>query len=439
MNLDNKIDVIVVGAGPSGIACAVTAARAGHKVLVIEKAANFGVKNMFGGAVYLESIKKLFPESYMQAPYERFIVNHNYTILNDENALNVSYKNNTEKIPSAAIVTRFAFDSWLAECARNEGVFFALNTLVVDLITENNKIIGVKTERENVYASVVVLAEGFNSLLANKAGIKEKIKPKSAILAVKEVLRFSTAEIEKRFHLKDKEGALFEFIGGLHNENDPDIPMGMGFLYTYKNAVSIGVGVSMESLSENKIKPYEYLNRLKNNEFIKPLIEGGELVEYSAHSIPEGGYNELPELYKDGLLLVGDCANLVDSIHFEGTNLAIESGILAGETIDNAIKNNDFSKNSLKEYKKKLYNSFVVKDLKTYKSVIQTLLKRRKSVFSFYPKKIDEFFTLFTRTENRGKKQGYQKFIISFFKDRSLKELISDVISFVKCIFEAII
>lgn len=102
----------------------------------------------------------------------------------------------------------------------------------------------------------------------------------------------------------------------------------------------------METLQKNKVKPYEYLNRLKNNEFVKNLIDGGELVEYSAHSIPEGGYNELPEIFGDGYLIVGDAANLVDSVHFEGTNLAIKSGIVAGETIIEAYKRKISQKNS---------------------------------------------------------------------------------------------
>ena len=147
----------------------------------------------------------------------------------------------------------------------------------------------------------------------------------------------------------------------------------------------------------------------------------------------------MPELYGNGYLIVGDAANLVDSIHFEGTNLAIKSGIIAAETIIEAHKKKNFTKKILKNYKKKLSETFVIKDLKTYKNVIPTLLKRKDSIFSYYPKKIDEFFRLWTAADNKGKKQGYRKFFLSFFKERNLKELFSDVISFVKCAIEAII
>ncbi len=429
-----NIDVIVIGAGPAGIASAITIARAGNKVLVMEKSSHFGIKNMYGGAIYLNSVQELVKN--VDIPYDRVNVSHNYVILNDENSINVSYKNKNSK--TSATITRFNFDTYLSEIAKKEGVFFAKNTLVVDLIKENNAIKGVKTEYEEIRAKAVILAEGFNSILAVKYGFKKKIEPKSAILGVKEVISLPKEIINKRFNLEDKEGAIYQFFGGLHKENE-EIPMGMGFLYTYKNFVTVGAGISMESLKSGKIPPYVYLERLKKHPFVSDLIKDGEILEYQAHSIPEGGYNELPKLYDNGILLVGDCANLVDSPHFEGTNLAIKSGILAGNTINLAIKKNDFSKKTLKKYKKDMYKSFVIQDLKTYRNLIKTLILKKEFAFSYLPKKADEFFEMFTSTKDKGKKLGYRKFISSLFADRCPFKSMCDVISFVKCVFEAVI
>ena len=257
MDKKTKFDVIVVGAGPAGIACAITVARKNRKVLVIERASVIGTKNMFGGEVYLESIKELFPDAYENLPYERFTVQNNYVVLNNKASTVISY--NKERKDSATI-TRASFDSFVAENAKKEGVYFALNTLCTDIIKKDGKAIGVKTENEEIYSKTVVIAEGFNSILAEKIGLKKKTNPKSAILGVKEVIKLDRELINQRFNLKNDEGAMFQIFGGL-DDNNP--PFGMGFLYTFTNFITIGLGISMKDLTEGKITPYEYLDKLK--------------------------------------------------------------------------------------------------------------------------------------------------------------------------------
>lgn len=107
---------------------------------------------------------------------------------------------------------------------------------------------------------------------------------------------------------------------------------GMGIVYTNKDSVAVGIGVSLEDLKTRKVKPYELLDAVKKHPFVAELIEGGELLEYSAHLIPEGGYKAVPKLYTDGAMVAGDAAGLVNNVHFEGTNLAMISGKLAAQT-----------------------------------------------------------------------------------------------------------
>ncbi len=434
MNKTSDIDVIIVGAGPSGISCAIELARKKRKVLVIEKASDFGVKNMYGGEVYINSIKELLPETFENLPYERLITKHNYVILNGENSISISYDNQKG---TSATITRYEFDTFLAREAQKLGVYFAPNTLCVDLIKEGDCVRGVKTEKEEIYAKIVVLAEGFNSILSEKIGLKKKVSPKSAILGLKETIKLDFNTINGRFNLDSTNGAMFQFFGGLEDENKTP-PFGLGFLYTYKNFVTVGVGVSMETLKNGRKKPYEYLEKLKNHPFVSKLIQGGEVVEYSAHSIPEGGYLELPKLYGCGVLMVGDCANLVDAPHFEGTNLAIKSGIVAAGACDYALSRGDFSASVLKKYKKDLFKTYVIQDLKTYKSLFKTLYERRKTVFSYLPKKADEFFEFWTSANGVPKRQGYRNFFFSLIFKRPLKETLFDIISFAKCLWEVI-
>ncbi|GAB6932614.1 hypothetical protein JCM14719A_09670 [Calditerricola satsumensis] len=143
--------------------------------------------------------------------------------------------------------------------------------------------------------------------------------------------------------------------------------LGTAFLYTNKDTVSIGVGTLLSGLIKHKIRPYELLEYVKNHSMVRPYIQGGEPVEYLAHLIPEGGYRSMPKIVGNGVLVVGDAAQLVNAIHREGSNLAMTSGRLAAETILLAREVGDFSENTLDHYRVKLMESFVGQDLKKYK------------------------------------------------------------------------
>ncbi|HEM55798.1 MAG TPA: FAD-dependent oxidoreductase, partial [Thermodesulfobium narugense] len=176
------------------------------------------------------------------------------------------------------------------------------------------------------------------------------------------------------------EGVAIEITGPYFKEM-----RAMGFVYTNRNSLSIGIGAVIEDLVRLKINPNDLLETLKGHPAIKPLISGSETKEYMAHMIPEGGYYSMPKLYYDGFMVVGDAAMLVNSIHREGANLAIESGKFAAKTYIEARKIGDFSQRTLSAYQKKLEESFVLKDLKTYRN-LPKLLEEKKYLISKYPK-----------------------------------------------------
>lgn len=424
--MKNKTDVIVVGGGPAGISAAVTIARAGKQVVLIERGSFSGSKNVFGGAIYAQPTKEIFPNFETSAPIERKTVEHKYIMCTEEESVGASYTSKKEEAVSYSII-RAKFDRWMAQQAQKEGVVLATETLVKELIVKENKVIGVKTELEEYFADIIILADGVNSLLAKQIGLRKEIKPKDVALGVKEVIKLGKEKIEERFNLEDGEGAIYEIFGG---------PMlgilGLGYLYTNKETVSIGLGISLDELAKNKLKPYEVLDQLKAHPTFKSLLKDGELVEYSAHLIPEGGYKKLPKLYSDGVLVVGDSAMLVNNLHWEGTNLAMISGKLAGETAIEALNKDDFSSNTLSLYQKKLENSFVIKDLKTYKDIMDIVHHRAESFLGYYPKKIAGFFKMFTSVDSIPKRQKYHEFIKSIFTDRSISELFKDAIAFIK-------
>ncbi|MEI8129109.1 MAG: FAD-dependent oxidoreductase [bacterium] len=424
----NKTEVIVVGGGPAGISAAITVARAGKKVVLIERGSYSGSKNVFGGAIYVQPTKEIFPNFEESAPLERKTVSHKYILRTETKTVSVDYMAREEASNSYSVI-RSKFDRWMAQEAQREGVVLVTETFVKELLVKENKVVGVKTELEEYFADIVILADGVNSLLAKQIGLRKEIKPKDVALGVKEVIKLGKDKIEERFNLKDGEGAVYEIFG------DPMLGMlGLGYVYTNKETISIGIGISLDELAKRKLKPYEILDGIKSHPSFSPLVKDGELVEYSAHLIPEGGYKKLPKLYSHGVLVVGDSAMLVNNIHWEGTNLAMISGKLAGETAIIALDKNDFSANTLALYQKKLKKSFIIKDLKTYKNVMDIVHDRAKSFLGYYPNKIADFFNMFTAVDSIPKREKYHRFIASIFTDRSISELVKDGFAFLKIV-----
>ena len=428
--LNNKTEVIVVGGGPAGIAAAITIARGGRKVVLIERGKFSGSKNVFGGAIYTQPTKEIFPDFEKTAPLERRNIEHRYAILSEDESTVVSYRNKKSQDYGSYTVIRAKFDRWMAQEARKEGVYIAEETVVRELISENGKITGVKTELEDYYADIVILADGVNSLLAKSVGLREDIECKDVALSVKEVFKIDKEKINDRFNIADDEGCIYEIFGGSMLGK-----LGLGFMYTNKESVSIGLGITLDDLTAGKVKPYELLDELKSHPAIAPLIKDGELLEYSAHLIPEGGYKKLPKLYSDGVMVTGDAAMLVNNLHWEGTNLAMISGKLAGETALIALKQNDFSASMLSRYQKKLENSFVLKDLKTYKDLMEIMHSRKASFLKYYLQKINAFFEMFVSVDSIPKRKKYLDFIKSIFTDRKLSELFKDAGSIMKLLW----
>lgn len=432
-NQENKTEVIVVGGGPAGISCAITLARAGKQVILIERGKFSGSKNVFGGAIYAQPTREIFPDFEQNAPLERKNIEHKYALLGEEDATVISYKKRHEN-PVSYTVIRGKFDRWMADEAKKAGVILVEETVVRELIVQDGFVKGVRTELEEYYSDIVVLADGVNSLLAKQIGLRGDLSPEDVALSVKEVIKLPQEVINERFHVNDDEGCIYEIFGG------PMLGMlGLGFLYTNKNSVSIGLGVTLSELIEKGIRPYDLLDKLKSHPEIAPLIKDGELLEYSAHLIPEGGYKKVPLLFGAGVMVCGDAAMFVNNMHWEGTNLAMISGKIAGETAVIALGKQDFSETALSHYQEELENSFIIKDLRTYKDLMGGIQERVEEFLGYYPKKINSFFEMFTSVDSVPKREKYHKFIKSIFTDRKISELFKDFWTAVKLLWSILI
>lgn len=430
---DTKFDVIVVGAGPSGVSAAITLAKANKKVLLIERGDYAGSKNMYGGIMYSHALNEIFPNFLNEAPIERITKKHNYFMMTEKEAVGVSYSDKLSKDDENICFTalRSKFDKWCVEEAQKAGVIYAPRTLVKNAIIKNNFVVGVKTEIEEIYGSIVIIADGANSLLAKEIGLRKDIDPKDVALAVKEVYQLDKNTINERFNLlNDKDGAMIECLGYPFNEI-----LGLSFVYTNSDSVSVGVGITLDELAKNSLRPYDYLDQFKNHPEIAPLIKGGEMVEYCAHLIPEGGYKKIPKLYTNGAMVVGDAAMFINNVNFEGTNLALVSGQLAAKAAIVALDCNDVSKNTLKLYENYIKESFIYKDLKSYKNIMEEVKKRKKAFLDFYPKQATLFFKNFVEASGVEKRKVYLNFICQFFKSRSFIELFKDLFTLIKMFF----
>ena len=415
--MTDKFDCIIIGAGPSGIACAYTLAKAGLNIIVFERGEYPGSKNVSGGVLYSTILNKLIPEFWKDAPVERHVTKRRYSILSkdSEMAMELTFDSfNTPPYNNSFTVLRAKFDRWFAKKAEDAGALILNETVVDDFIWENGKVVGVKARREggDIYADVIVCAEGANSLLAEKAGLKKKPTDHQMISAAKEVISLSKEVIEDRFNLSGDEGVGMEFFGDAVHDM-----IGSGFIYTNKDSLSVGVGCPIAVMKENNMRPNDLLDAFKAHPMVRKFLRGGKTEELSAKMIPEPGYKNLPKLVANGLLLVGDSAGFVNpSLYREGSNMAMASGAMAAEAILEAKEEGDFSEAALSGYVKRLNESFVMNDLKRYGNAPEKV-SAMPQLFKEYPDAILKMAKGYFTVSDMSKEE-MQKLSWHGFKDK---------------------
>lgn len=390
----DKVEVIVVGGGLAGLATALVLAEAGVEVLVVERGDYPGSKNVSGGRLYLEPVKPFLPpDLWEDAPFERQVVQEHLTIVAPETSVSIEFSSERFKRERHSFtILRATFDRWLADQASARGAFIVSGYKVDGLLNEGDRITGIRSGEAEVQADVVVSAEGLLGFLAQEAGLRPKMNPKHYALGLKEIIELPEEKIEDRFRLEAGHGAAQLFFGSL-----TDGMTGGGFLYTNRTSLSLGLVLSVHDLMHqagpNKpVTPHEMMETFKARPEIRPLIQDGHPIEYSAHTIVEGGLECVHKLYRAGMLVVGDAAGLSQNlgITVRGMDFALASGALAAQAILHARNAGDFSARSLAIYEKLLRDSFVLRDLETFKRLPAFLENPR--LFSHYPRVINDLF-----------------------------------------------
>ena len=412
--MPEKFDVIVVGAGLSGLSAAYTMAKKGLNVVVIERGVQAGGKNVMGGVLYRQPTAEVFPEFWKEAPIERPVVEQNLWVFADDAAIKTGHRAKEWATPpyNAFTVLRAKFDAWLGQQVVKAGALIVAETTVTEILRDGRgRAVGVRTNRPDgdLLANIVILADGAVSLLGEQLGLHPRWKPNQLALAVKEVLQPAGKSderakiIDERFGLAPGEGMTIEMYGAITQGM-----VGTAFLYTNKDSISFGIGALLSDFVEYKNNPYALLQQARQHPALAPLLADMEPREYAAHLIPEGGYNAVPPLYHEGLLIVGDAAQLCNGIHREGSNLAVTSGKLAGEVAADAHQAGDFSARVLSVYDARLRESFVMKDLLKYRHASHYMESNRR-MLGRYPGLINQMATEFLTVDSVPKRDKQWK------------------------------
>ncbi|HLB71855.1 MAG TPA: FAD-dependent oxidoreductase [Candidatus Methanoperedens sp.] len=375
--MSEKFDAIIVGAGPGGCAAAYSLAKMGFNVLIVERGKYPGAKNVMGGRMYAHALNRLIPEFWKEAPVERMVTREKLTLLCNKASVTIDFQDEELLVPpNSFTLLRAKFDQWFANRVVEAGATLVSNIKVDDLLWKEKQVAGIVAGTDKIEANMVIAADGAVSLISEKAGLK-RFEVKQFALGMKEIIELPEKTIEDRFNLSGGEGAAQLFVGQCTKE----IPGG-GFVYTNRTSLSVGIVVYIDRLIEKKIDSHEILREFNQNPAVAKLIEGGKILEYSAHVIPETSRSGL---FTDGMLVVGDAGGLVvnSGITLRGMDMAIASGAAAAEAVKNAIEKNDFSKECLSYYEDLLKNDFVLKDITTFKKAPEFLQNER--LYTLYP------------------------------------------------------
>ncbi len=375
------MDVVFVGGGPAALAGAIELSRlikedteAGGtlgetQIAVLEKASALGEHSLSGAVVNPRAFRELFPEMKdADFPFRAPVTNERVYFMTEGRAIRIptppTMQNHGYYIGSLSEMVR-----WLGEKAEGMGVNVFTGFPVASLLMDGEKVIGVRTtptglSRDgspgsgfapptDISARVTVLSEGTRGSISqaymNEAEITSE-NPQIFALGVKEI-----------WETKKPLDAIVHTLGW----PVPNDGFGGSFMYPLTpNLVAVGIVVGMD-YRQTTLDVHELLQKLKTKSPFRDILEGGEMVEWGAKTIPEGGYFGLPKRrHGEGVLIVGDSAGFVEVASLKGIHYAMQSGMFAARAIFDALKKDDVCANTMARYDALVNASYIVSDLK---------------------------------------------------------------------------
>jgi electron-transferring-flavoprotein dehydrogenase len=377
-------DVLIVGAGPAGLACALHLSRliaqqdaAGAKpelsaenIYVLEKAREIGAHQLSGAVMDPRGLAELVPDWEKTAPLESPVTDDAAFVLTSGNAWKLPITPPPLRNHGNYIVSLNKLVKWLGGLVEKSGVNLFTQFAGRNLIYEGGGIAGVITEDKGVdkegkpkdnytpgyelRAKVTVLAEGPRGSLTKEMVNRLKLdglNPQVYGIGIKELWEVPPGRI--------KPGYVAHTLGWPLDSS----MYGGGWLYgLLGNRVSTGMVMGLD-YHDPRFDPHEAFQKYKTHPFLKRILEGGKLVRYGAKTVPYGGWYSMPRQYVDGGLIIGDSASLLNSQRLKGIHTAIKSGMLAAETVFEALKTGDASSKTLSAFPQKIEQSWIKKEL----------------------------------------------------------------------------
>ncbi|HVR29855.1 MAG TPA: electron transfer flavoprotein-ubiquinone oxidoreductase [Thermoanaerobaculia bacterium] len=377
------IDVLFVGAGPASLAGAYRLARliaqhnaSGHgepleiSIAVLEKGAEIGSHALSGAVVDPRALRELYPADWRQAPLEAEVADEKLLWLTSKRALSLPVPpmldNEGKWVASLGKLVK-----WMAAKTEAEGVDVFAGFAGRSLLLDGERVAGVRTGDRgldkqgnrkanyepgiDIRTRVVILGEGPRGTLTleldRSHGLSAGRNPQVYAIGLKEVWEIPSGRMEP--------GDIAHTMGWPLDLRT----FGGGFLYGMQdNLLIVGLVVGLDYRNPF-LDPHQEFQRFKTHPEIASLLAGGRMAYYGAKAIPEGGWWSMPELSGDGFLIIGDSAGFVNGLRLKGIHLAMKSGMLAAETIFDALRRGDTSAATLASYQDRVKESWAGDEL----------------------------------------------------------------------------
>ena len=380
-----EVDVLFVGAGPASLAGAIRlgqlAGAAGRalEILVIEKAAEVGNHGISGAVMDPRALDELLPDWRESAPVESPVTSDELWFLTDRGKIKVPFTPPPLQNKGKYVASLQKMSKWLGEKAEEAGAQVFPAFPGQELLWEGERVIGVRTGDKgldhngqpkpnyepgaDILAKVVVLGEGPRGTLAKQAearlGLTQDREPQVYAAGVKELWQLP----DDRF----KAGSVIHTLG----YPLPPETFGGGFIYGMAgNVLDIGMVTGLDYKNPTT-DPHNELQRMKEHPAIARMLAGATLIRYGAKAIPEGGLFAMPRAYADGLLIVGDSAGFLNGMRLKGIHLGMKSGMLAAETLWEALQAEAYDSTTLASYERRFKESWAYAELRTARNFHQ--------------------------------------------------------------------